>query len=181
MVVRRAGASQGLFYRYFADLDAAFIALLEDRILPPLMAMSDELRLDHPHGSQVEESLARWFEGLARLAVEQRPVMQAALLAAPSGRGRAAEYCQGLLEQLRQWGEGLLEPLNGTDPYRLVDVRHVSHMVVGMTVHCTLAGLDGTDPAVWAREMARFETWGLAGHPRDDADRPNPTEGDDLS
>lgn len=172
MVVRRADASQGLFYRYFHDLDEAFIALLEDRILPPLLAASDQLDLDHTEGTEVEASLTRWFENLATLVAQEGPVLRAALLAAPSGHGPAAQYCRDLIEQLRAWGEGLLQPLNGQHPYRDVNARHVSHMVVGMTIHCALTGLDGAEPATWAREMARFEAWGLLGAPEQTTPRP---------
>lgn len=164
-VVRRAGVSQGLFYRYFDDLDAAFVALLEDRVVPALLAATARTRLDRSDAAGIEDDLAGWFESLAVLVEEQGPLLRAALLAAPTGSGVAARYCRDLIERLRRWGEGLLEAVNGEPPFRSVDAYHVSHMVVGMTVHCALLGLEGADARSWAREMAGFEAWGLLGGP----------------
>lgn len=163
MVVRRAGASQGLFYRYFDGLDEAFVALVEQRIVPRLADAGNRLRLDLDTPGDVELSLTAWFESLARLVLDEQHLVRATLVSAPTGSGRAADYCRELLAGLRQWGQSLLEGVNGTGPYRSVDAALVSHMVVGMTVHCALAGLDDTDPCDWAREMARFEAWGLLG------------------
>lgn len=164
-VVRRAGASQGLFYRYFGDLDDAFVALLDERVVPRLLMATTQLRLDHGRAADVEDELVAWFEHFALLIESEGAVMRAALLAAPSGSGKAATYCRDLIEQLRQWGEHLLETVNGRPPFRRVDSHHVSHMVVGMTVHCALHGLEGVDRRTWALEMGRFETWGLLGCP----------------
>lgn len=161
MVVRRAGASQGLFYRYFGDLDEAFIALVDDRIVPRLSDIGGRLRLDVGSPEAVEAMLTGWFEGLAKLMVDEPHVIKATLLAAPTGAGAAADYCGGLLDELRQWGQGLLEQVNGTGPYRQVDAALVAHMVVGMTVQCVSTGIGATDPARWASEMARFEAFGL--------------------
>ncbi|MCH9730436.1 MAG: TetR/AcrR family transcriptional regulator [Actinomycetia bacterium] len=161
MVVRRAGASQGLFYRYFGDLDEAFIALVDDRIVPRLSDIGGRLRLDVGSPEAVEAMLTGWFEGLAELMVDEPHVIKATLLAAPTGAGAAADYCRGLLDELRQWGQGLLEQVNGTGPYRKVDAALVAHMVVGMTVQCVSTGMGAIDPARWASEMARFEAFGL--------------------
>ena len=161
MVVRRAGASQGLFYRYFCDLDEAFIALVDERMVPRLAQAADRFRLDVETPEAVEAMLAGWYEGLARLVVDEPALVRAALLAAPSGVGAAAEHCRQLLEGLRAWGEVLLEDVNGVGVYRQVDAALVSRMVVGMAVGCASVGLGDTDPACWAREMARFEAFGL--------------------
>ena len=160
-VVRRAGASQGLFYRYFDDLDAAFIELLEERIVPRLQAATARLSLDHGRGAEVEDALAGWFEVLATLMHEEGPLLRAALQAAPTTSGVAGDYCRGLIEGFRRWGEDLLREVNGEGPFRRVDPRQVSHMVIGMTLHCVFNGLDGVEPARWARQLAGFEAWGL--------------------
>lgn len=167
-VVQRAGVSQGLFYRYFDDLDDAFIALLEQDVVPRLLEATERLRLDHPTAEDVERDLARWFEELARLVDEQGAVLRAGLVAAPSGSGKATAYCRELIERFRTWGETLLQDVNGSPPFRAVNARHVSQMVVGMTLHCALNGFEGSDPRAWAREMARFEVWGLLGHGPED-------------
>lgn len=168
MVVRRAGVSQGLFYRYFSDLDAAFIALIDERVVPRLAHAAERLRLDVDTPEAVEEMLAGWYKGLARLVVDEPALVNAALLAAPSGAGAAADYCRQLLEDLRAWGQALLEGVNGAGPYRQVDAELVSRMVVGMAVGCASVGLGDTDPARWAREMARFEAFGLLRRDRDE-------------
>lgn len=160
-VVRRAGASQGLFYRYFEDLDAAFIELLEERVVPRLQAATDRLRLDHERGEDVEQDLVAWFEVLAALVEEDRALLQAALQAAPTTTGPAGDYCRALIEGFRQWGEDLLREVNGREPFREVDPHQVSHMVIGMTLHCVFHGLEGVEPARWARQLAGFEAWGL--------------------
>lgn len=160
-VVRRAGTSQGLFYRYFADLDAAFIELLEERVVPRLREASGDLRLDHGRGVEVESDLAAWFEVLAALVDEQGAVLRAALREAPTTAGGAGDYCRELIEEFRRWGAGLLEQVNGRPPFRQLDAQLVSHMVIGMTLHCVFTGLDGADPGRWAQELASFEAWGL--------------------
>lgn len=116
--------------------------------------------------------LAGWYKGLARLVVDEPALVKAALLAAPSGVGAAADYCRQLLEDLRAWGQVLLENVNGTGPYRQVDAALVSHMVVGMAVRCASVGLGDTDPDCWARDTARFEAFGLLR--RDDGEQAKP-------
>jgi AcrR family transcriptional regulator len=160
-VVRRAGTSQGLFYRYFDDLDAAFIELLEERVVPRLRKATGRMRLDHDRGVDVEAALAAWFEVLAALVDEEGAVMRGALREAPTAPGVAGDYCRALIEEFRRWGAELLEQVNGRPPFRRVDPHLVSHMVVGMTLHSIFTGLDGVDPARWARELASFEAWGL--------------------
>lgn len=164
-VVRRAGASQGLFYRYFEDLDAAFIELLEDRVVPRLQEATERLSLDQRRGRDVEDALADWFEVLAALVQENGPLLRAALRAAPTTSGVAGSYCRELIEGFRQWGEDLLRDVNGQGPFRRLDPHQVSHMVIGMTLHCVFDGFEGVEPARWARELAGFEAWGLLARP----------------
>lgn len=160
-VVRRAEASQGLFYRYFRDLDSAFIALVDDRVWPTLAEAGTRLDLSVSSGAELQERLTRWFTDFAGLVVDQGPVIRAALLAAPAGTGAAADHCRHLIEQLRAWGAGLLGPVNGREPYRAMDATLVSHMVVGMTLQCAQLGVENHEIKAWASEMAAFETWGL--------------------
>ncbi|MGK2930474.1 MAG: TetR/AcrR family transcriptional regulator [Acidimicrobiales bacterium] len=167
-VVRRAGASQGLFYRYFDDLDAAFVELLEDRVVPRLREATESLHLDHERGVDVEVDLAAWFEVLAALVEDDGPVLRAALQAAPTASGAAGDYCRALIEGFRQWGEDLLREVEGRPPFRRIDPHQVSHMVIGMTLHCVFNGLEGVEPSRWARELAGFEAWGLLARPDDD-------------
>lgn len=163
-VVGRAGVSQGLFYRYFTDLDDAFVVLVEQRLLPRLVEAGEQLRFDVDRPDDLEAVLSAWFATLGQLMLDQRDLLTAALLAAPSGTGRAAEYCREVLESFRQWGEQLLEDVNGTGIFRRVDAALVSQMVLGMTIQCALAGMGGRDVQHWAREMARFEAGGLLRH-----------------
>lgn len=164
-VVRRAGASQGLFYRYFEDLDTAFIELLEERVVPQLQAATERLRVDHDRGHEVEDALAAWFEVLAALVHDDGPVLRAALLAAPTTSGAASDHCRALIEGFRQWAEDLLREVGGRGPFRDVDPHQVSHMIIGMTLHCVFNGLEGAEPRRWARELAAFEAWGLLARP----------------
>ncbi|MFV1989791.1 MAG: TetR/AcrR family transcriptional regulator, partial [Acidimicrobiales bacterium] len=161
VVTRRAGVSQGLFYHYFDDLDDAFIALVEDRIVPRLAEAGSCVEVDVDAGEDLERSLTQWYESLAKLLLNEPHLVRATLLAAPTGTGRASDYCRETIDGLRLWGKDLLDEVNGTGPYRLVDTSLVSQMVVGMIVQCALTGLGDTDPHYWAQQMARFEVWGL--------------------
>lgn len=163
-IARRAGAAQGTFYRYFRDVEDVFVALLDERVVPRLMDLARSLDLGRPRdGGEVESVLRAWFLGLANLIQEEGPLLHAALTVAPHRPGRAAGRCREILEQMRAWGEGLMTAVNGQPPYRTVDPRYVSYIVLGMTIaSITQATEDAAfEPEAWAREMAAFETWGL--------------------
>lgn len=163
-ITRRAGASHGTFYRYFADVDDVFVTLLDERIVSRFMELAPSLDLAPPRdGTGVEETLRGWFLGLAYLVRDEGPLLHAALTLAPNRLGHAARRSHEIVEQLRAWGESLMVAVNGRPPYREVDPRYVSYIVLGMTIaSVTQATEDAAfEPEAWAREMAAFETWGL--------------------
>lgn len=162
-ITRRAGAAQGTFYRYFRDVDDAFIALVDERVVPRLTELASALDLEPPvDGDGVERVLREWFLGLAFLIRDEGPLLHAILTLAPTRSGRAADRVREVVEGLRAWGEELMSRVNGRPPYRRVDPHGISYIVVGMTIASVRQATEGTfEPEAWAREIAAFETWGL--------------------
>lgn len=163
MVVRRADASQGLFYCYVSDLDAAFSALVDERVVPRPAQAAERFRLDVDTPEAVEAILASRYEGSGQVRGRWAGTGQGGALGRAVWIGGAADYCRQPLEDVRARSHVLREDGTGTGTgtCRQVDATLFSRMVEGMAVGCASPGLGDADPACWAREMARCAAFGL--------------------
>jgi AcrR family transcriptional regulator len=166
-IVHSAGVSQGSFYRYFRNVDDVFIALFKETLVPPILEAVENLDLQTVETAQdLEVNLYKWYRALAELISQHSILIREALAVVPYSGGDAAREVTKFLENIRKWGEELLEQVNGSPPFRKVNSRVISHAVLGMVISATVqAAAEGFDVALWAKEMARLEGGGLLSSP----------------
>jgi len=161
-VVAEAGAAQGSFYRYFRDIDDAFVALTHELLTPVVDAV---LAMDPGSArtpSDLEAALLPFYRAFAAQLAAHPAAMHEALIAASSERGEAGRVLALALDALRGRAEDLLRlELGGR---RIEEPRLVSAAVLGMALGAAheATRLEGRfDTEAWAKTMARFETGGL--------------------
>jgi len=161
--VRSAGISQGSFYRYFSNVDDVVIALLKDEVFPALQSASELLDFGAiKNTDDLENTLYRWFEALGKQIAQNSILIREALTVIPGSNGAAAVEINRFIDDLRELAGQIMEPYNGVPPFRKMNVRIISHAVVGMIIGASIqAASEGLDVKSWAREMARFESGGL--------------------
>ncbi len=163
-VVAEAGAAQGSFYRYFDNVDAAFLALAA-RVLGPIteaaQAMSFESATDP---DDVELELRRYYRVLAEQLARYPELCRAALLVAPGLRGPVGDTMKAFFAMMRERVKELLVPYLDTSPPHAADPDIIASALVGMVIGASEEALrlgDRFDPEHWAEEMARFEAGAL--------------------
>jgi AcrR family transcriptional regulator len=164
-VVARAGIAQGSFYRYFRDVDAAVLALMQRAVAPVIEAAT---ALDFARvrtATDLEWELLRFYRTLARVLVAHPAVVREALLVAPTARGELAGAMSGLLRSLREVARRLITTHAGRPPFRAIgDPEAAAAAIVGMILGAAqeaFATDQGFDAERWANEMARFEAGAL--------------------
>jgi AcrR family transcriptional regulator len=166
-IVHSAGVAQGSFYRYFRNVDDVFIALFEKTIVPPILEALGKLDLQTAKTAEdLEATLYKWYMALGELISQHSILTREALAVVPYSGGDAAREVTKFLENIRQWGEELMEQVNGCPPFRKVNSRIISHAVLGMVISATIqAAAEGLNVKMWAKEMARLEGGGLLSSP----------------
>jgi AcrR family transcriptional regulator len=163
-VVAEAGAAQGSFYRYFDNVDAAFLALSE-RVLGPIAQAAAEMSFDGTvDPDEVEAELRRYYRVLAEQLARYPELCRAALLLAPGLRGPVGEAMTAFFAMMRARAKDLLTPYLNTAPPHGADPDIIASALVGMVIGASEEALrlgSRFDPEHWAEEMARFETGAL--------------------
>jgi AcrR family transcriptional regulator len=166
-IVHSAGVAQGSFYRYFRNVDDVFIALFEKTLVPPILEALGKLDLQTVKTAEdLEATLYKWYMALGQLISQHSILIREALVVVPYSGGGAARKETKFLENIRNWGEELMEQVNGSPPFRKVNSRIISHAVLGMVISATIqAAAEGLNVEMWAKEMARLEGGGLLSSP----------------
>jgi hypothetical protein len=114
----------------------------------------------------LEINLYKWYRALGELISRHNTLIREALAVVPYSGGDAAREVTKVLENIRKWGEELMEQVSGAPPFRKVNSRVISHAVLGMVISATIqAAAEGLDVELWAKEMARLEGGGLLSSP----------------
>jgi AcrR family transcriptional regulator len=166
-IVQSAGVAQGSFYRYFRNVDDVFISIFKETLVPPILEAVVKLDLRAVKTAEdLEATLYKWYRALGELISRHSTLIREALAVIPYSGGDAAREVTKFLESLREWGEELIEQVNGSPPFRKVNSRVISHAVLGMIISATVqAAAEGLDVESWAKEMARLEGGGLLSSP----------------
>jgi AcrR family transcriptional regulator len=166
-IVHSAGVAQGSFYRYFRNVDDVFIALFEKILVPPILEALGKLDLlTVKTAEDLEAALYKWYMALGELIFQHSILIREALAVVPYSGGDAAREVTKFLENIRKWGEKLMEQVNGSPPFRKVNSRVISQAVLGMVISATMqAAAEGLNVEMWAKEMARLEGGGLLSSP----------------
>lgn len=164
-VVTRAGVAQGSFYRYFRDIDAAVLELMQ-RALAPVAQAAAELDFSRvQNAADLEWELLRFYRTLARELVAHPALIREALLVAPAARGELGAAMSEFLRSMREMALRLIEGHAGRRPFRAIaDPGAAAGSVVGMILGAAQQAIDGEksfDAERWATEMARFEAGAL--------------------
>lgn len=160
-----AGVAQGSFYRYFRDVDDAFLQLLR-RVLEPLRAAAAELDLSRARNAgQLEAELFRFFLVVAEQLESRGELLREALLVAPTAQGPVGREMRSFLSGMRDRARGLLESRAGQFPFRqTLEPRVAAAAIVGMILGAAREAAERKEtfePRHWAEEMARLETGAL--------------------
>lgn len=160
-VVAQAGAAQGSFYRYFRDLDDAFVELAAD-VIEPIAQAAFALDVSKARtAAEVEEELVGYYRVLAALLTERSALLREVLLVGLSARGRLSTQLGGFVQAMRDHIRGLMVAHMGRPPFDHADPDVAAGALVGMVLGATHEAVqlgDRFDPESWARELARYET-----------------------
>ncbi len=164
-VVTVAGTSQGNFYRYFKNLDEAFLCVVREP-LRQISAAAHAIDLSHATTpSRLESALLVFYQQLACLLRTDAILLREALLVGQAARGPVGREITGFLRRMRSLAEALFHAYAGRAPFRPnLDPAIVSGAMLGMIVGAVqeAALLRRTfDVETWAVQMARFETGAL--------------------
>jgi AcrR family transcriptional regulator len=164
-VVAEADTAQGNFYRYFKNLDDAFLALVRTLLEPVQTAAFglDFSTVTTPR--QVEEVLLTFYRQLGRLLAAHAKVLREVLLVGQAAPGPVGREITAFLNQMRALAKLLIDTHMQRPPFRpTMDSEIVAGAIVGMIVGAVQdASLLGKkfDSEKWAIEMARLETGAL--------------------
>jgi AcrR family transcriptional regulator len=183
-VVAEAGVAQGCFYRYFPNIDAAFLEAVR-RLLPALREAAAGLNLARVRDIRdLEEELVVYFRVLSARLAEHAALLGEALLVAPAAAGPVGREMSAFLVDMHGVARDLLARHSGRAPFRELDAEVTAAAVVGMILgsarDAVRAG-SSFDPGRWAAEMARFEAGALAATPPTSAPRRRASRGDGAS
>jgi AcrR family transcriptional regulator len=164
-IVARAGIAQGSFYRYFRDVDAAVLELMQRALAPVAQAAAglDFARVQN--ASDLEWELLRFYRVLARELVSHPALLREALLVAPAARGALGAAMSGFLDSMHETALRLVGAPARRAPFRAIaDPGAAAGAVVGMILGAAQQAVDRQDDfdtERWANEMARFEAGAL--------------------
>lgn len=163
-VVKSAGVAQGTFYRYFEDLDDAFLQLLKQTI-NPLEEAAKQIETGRIKTSaELERRLDRFYRVLGEAIAHNGDFFRELVLAALGSRGAARTEITGFLERMIDFLRLFTEENTGHYPFRELDSDVIPGAVIGMVLGGVLTAnvKAGTfDAGRWSREMTNFEMGGL--------------------
>lgn len=164
-VVARAGVAQGSFYRYFRDIDAAALELMQRALAPVTRAAAglDFSRVQN--AADLELEVLGFYRLLARELAAHPALIREALLVAPAARGELGAVMFAFLGSMRDMAHRLIAAHAGRPPFRAItDPGTAAGAVVGMILGAAQQAVgsgESFDAERWANEMASFEAGAL--------------------
>jgi AcrR family transcriptional regulator len=163
-VVAEAGVAQGSFYRYFENVDEAFLVLVA-RTLAPIEQAARQMSFARVKSEdELEAVLLEYYRVLGQQLARQPGLCGAALQLAPALRGPVGEAMRAFFTTMRELAAQWVAPYLDPAPPHAVDPEIVASALVGMVVGASEEALrlgDRFEPDHWAMEMARFEAGAL--------------------
>lgn len=164
-VVTRAGVAQGTFYRYFPNLDQAFLALALELIEPIRRAAYgfDPTRVRTV--AELERTIYDTHGPLTETISRHPILLREALLVGSAASGVAGEALRRFLSEMRNLFRRQLAQVNGRPPFRTMDPAIAAGAAMGMLLAAVQEAAErpeSFDGEVWRREIARLEAGMLA-------------------